>query len=281
MKDKKLQNGINEIKNIKMTSVEKKQILEYILNSSQKSNELIPSPWANIFTFAIKKNRFIYYMVIPLIVALTGGGVVFASEESLPDSILYPIKVNIVEPVRGALKFSRESRASYESGLATRRMVEAEALATKGKLDQKNEEQINTLLKKHNKKLNEALDKIDESESSEQVDEIVADFQEKMNSHAKNLDSITFQKREEKKKKERESKKEIKNDLNLEIENDLNLEIKNPDSHIDDLDEIEIEEGDDEENKISKSARDNANDIGRKIKYKKEEKSKDREDDED
>lgn len=268
MKEKNIQNGIDEIKNIKMTSLEKKQILENILNSSEKSNEPIPSPWINIFTLMIKKNRLAYYVAVPLIVALTGGGVVFASEESLPDSVLYPIKVNIVEPVRGALKFSKESRANYESNLATKRMIEAEKLATNGKLDSVSKEQINTLLKKHNKKLNEAIDKIDESESPEQVDEIVTEFQEKMNTHAKNLDSITFEKREEKKKKDIEDRKEIKDDLNLEVE-DVS-------SQIDEVDEAEIEDDEEGENEISRSARDNAENIVRKIKEKREDRSRGR-----
>jgi len=273
MKDQKIQNGINEIKNIKMTALEKKQILEYILNSPQKSNKLIPSPWMNIFTFTVKKNRLVYYMVIPLVVVLTGSGAVFASGESLPDSMLYPIKVNIVEPMRGALKFSKESKANYESGLATKRMVEAEKLATEGKLDRVKEEQINILLQKHNKRLNEALDKIDQKESSEQVDEIVTDFQEKMNTHAKTLDVITLQKKEEKSKKNREKK--------IETDNNFNLDMKNPELETDVEgnvnEESTEEEGDeDEENKISKSARDNANNLGRKIKDKREDESRGR-----
>ena len=77
------------------------------------------------------------------------SGVVFASQESLPNSIFYPLKVNIVEPIRGALTFSHKNKAKYEINLATERLVEAETLAGQGKLDKINEKKLNNLLNKH------------------------------------------------------------------------------------------------------------------------------------
>jgi hypothetical protein len=194
--DNKLQKGINEIKEIKMTALEKKQMFEHIMNSEISSSpKPIQSPWLTYsFMARIQKSRLVYYVVIPLIIILSGGGVAFASENSLPNSILYPIKTGVVEPIRGVLKFSPRNKAQYESNLATRRLVEAETLAGEGKLDKQTEEHLNNLLEKHTESLNKALDKADRIvqtvESTEQNDEIVTNFHANMNAHARVLDIL-------------------------------------------------------------------------------------------
>lgn len=192
MEDKKLQNGIEEIRRIKMTASEKMQICESVLNSTISPKEgPIRSTWFNYsFISRIKKTHLAYYVIIPLIIILTGGGIAAASEDSLPNSILYPIKVSVVEPVMGALTFSPKARAKYEASLANTRMVEAETLASKGKLDQTTEKKLNTLLDSHTIALNKALDKVGKTESSDQVDEIVTNFHAGMNAHARVLDII-------------------------------------------------------------------------------------------
>lgn len=189
MKDIKIENGIKEIKNIVMTDVEKKRIHDNILSSSSKS---IQSPWFfESFSFLIKRRNLAYYIVIPLVFIISGGGVVFASQDSLPSSILYPIKVKIVEPIEGAISFSGEAKAKHESNLAKKRLIEAETLAKNGKLTAKNENKINNLLTIHTESLNKALDKVNEEDSSDIAEEIIINFRAEMNAHAKVLEMIT------------------------------------------------------------------------------------------
>lgn len=194
MKNKNIQNGINEIKKISMTTNEKKVVLENIYKNSSLYKKQVQSPWFS-FSFISKmhNSRLIYYVVIPMIIILASSGVVFASEGSLPDSILYPIKVNVVEPIVGVLTISNEAKAQYQGGLATKRLVEAETLAKQGKLDVSREKKINNLLVEHTIALDNVINNInkDKSSSSDQVDEIITNFQADMNAHAKILDAIT------------------------------------------------------------------------------------------
>lgn len=252
MEDNKFKNGIEEIKKMTMTALEKKQIFESVINSHIQKEITASSRWSfYLFISRIQKSRLAYYVIIPLLIITTSSGVVFASESSLPDSILYPIKVNVVEPVRGALTFSKESKANYESNLATKRMVEAETLATTGKLDVSKEEKLNTLLAKHSKKLTEAIDEIDQTKDAEQVDDIVTNFQANMNAHARVLDSLTRKKEEdtEEQKAEKRSAPDIQ----------LFSAMVAPDAE---------EKVENDENQISKLARMNANNIGNKIRNK-------------
>jgi hypothetical protein len=194
MKDKNLHNGIDEIHQITMTVLEKKRIFENITNSTVTSNRPVRSTWFSYsFLLSIHKNQLAYYIIIPLITILASSGVVFASQDSLPDSIFYPIKVNIVEPVVGILTFSQEGKAQHESNLATERMVEAEKLASQGKLDTVKEKKLNDLLVKHTNALNNALANINQDNSSDQTDEIVTNFNARMNAHARVLDIISNQ----------------------------------------------------------------------------------------
>jgi len=197
MENNKLQNGINEIKKIKMTADEKKQVFEYVLNSNIPSpKQSVRSPWfVYSFISRIQKNHLAFYIIVPLIIILGSGGIALASGDSLPDSILYPIKVDVVEPIRGALTFSSKAKAEYESNLATKRLVEAETLAEKGKLDKPTENRLNNLLLKHTTSFNNALDKADKieqtTESTGQTDEIVTSFHANMNAHARVLDILS------------------------------------------------------------------------------------------
>lgn len=231
MKDKKLEIGINELKKVVMTDTEKNDIYKNIMSFSAPQKP-IQSPWfAFSFSMISSRSRLVYYIVVPLIIILSSGGVVFASQDSLPDSILYPIKVKIMEPMEGALSFSQKSKAVYESSLAKKRLIEAETLAKNGKLDVKSEKKINDLLTTHTISLNNALDKVSASETPEISNEIITNFRAEMNAHAKVLDIIT---RREAPKKDIEVEDSSKDD-NTKISNTARIsaeKIKNTSSRI-------------------------------------------------
>lgn len=192
MEKEKLQNGIKDIQQIKMTSLEKKRVFESVLNSSIETKKTIESPWFKYsFLFTVKRTQLVYLVIIPLIIILSSGGVVFASQDAQPDNILYPIKVNIIEPIQGALLSSPKDKAIHESKLASTRLKEAEKLASNGKLNVANEKQINDLLVIHTKALNDALKQVNIANPNNGGDEIATNFRAEMNAHAKILDTIT------------------------------------------------------------------------------------------
>ena len=69
-----------------------------------------------------------------LLLMLSFGGVAYASEGTLPGSTLYPVKVDIIEPLQLALATSPRARASLLMTFAERRINEAASLAQSGKL---------------------------------------------------------------------------------------------------------------------------------------------------
>lgn len=194
MKDEQIKIGIEQIQKIKMTTEEKDLVLKKILSFPVSIERPVASPYSNSFLSIFQRHHFAYYsMATFLILVLSGGGVAFASQESLPGNILYPIKVSIVEPINSALKFKVEDKAKYESKLATTRMIEAETLAYQGKLDTVKETQINSLLATHTSSLDKAIDELEQGQSNEKAYEIASNFKAEMSAHAKVLDIINEQ----------------------------------------------------------------------------------------
>ncbi len=77
---------------------------------------------------------FAVHRTVPLVLVmsmLSGAGIAFGAEEALPGDILYPVKINVNEEVRGLLKFSSKSKAEWETKRATKRLEEVERLVVK------------------------------------------------------------------------------------------------------------------------------------------------------
>ena len=71
-----------------------------------------------------------------LLVAVSMGGVAYASNDALPGDRLYAVKTKVVEPVESALLRDPRSQATWNAILAERRLAEAAALAAEGTLDE-------------------------------------------------------------------------------------------------------------------------------------------------
>lgn len=72
--------------------------------------------------------------VAMLVLAVGSSSVAYAAEGTLPGDLLYPVKVDVTEPIRTALQTTPAEKATWEMTLATRRIDEATALAAKGAL---------------------------------------------------------------------------------------------------------------------------------------------------
>lgn len=71
-----------------------------------------------------------------LAVLLLAGGTAYASEDALPGSPLYTVKVNIKEPIEVALATSPREKAEKHAELAEKRLEEATKLAVSASLDE-------------------------------------------------------------------------------------------------------------------------------------------------
>lgn len=76
-------------------------------------------------------------------------GIAFASEQSLPGDVLYPLKTELVEPLRGSFAYGEEANALWQSKLIARRVSEVDMLAQAERLDDAIKEKVEAELNEH------------------------------------------------------------------------------------------------------------------------------------
>ncbi len=84
-----------------------------------------------------------------LILVASLGGTAYAANGSLPGQPLYPIKINVTEPVETALIPSASGKAAWHAILAERRLDEATQLAVKGSLDSATQQSLSDNFSTH------------------------------------------------------------------------------------------------------------------------------------
>ena len=70
---------------------------------------------------------------LSILLVICGSAATFAAEKSLPGELLYAVKTDVNEPMRGLFSFSQEAKAEWHTRLVERRLEEAEKLIEKGK----------------------------------------------------------------------------------------------------------------------------------------------------
>src|SRR3989338_7355861 len=136
--NRKFDGLVNALRSVSLTDAEKTYIKNMLLNSADKVAAVRKSQEVRL-TYESQRSILtnLIYKRMPIFLVITmlfGWGVSFAAENSLPGSLLYPIKVGVNERVGEVLALSTEAKANYEAKIAVRRMKEAEKLAEKGEM---------------------------------------------------------------------------------------------------------------------------------------------------
>ena len=87
----------------------------------------------------------------------SSAGVSYAAESSLPGDVLYPLKVAINEPVRGALAVTPRAKADWAIQVAGERAKEAATLAAEKRLDDTTQDSLEASLVAHAKIATESI----------------------------------------------------------------------------------------------------------------------------
>ena len=123
-----------------------------------------------------------------VLVLISGTGVSFAAESSLPGDALYAVKKNITEPVRVALATGAEAKANVQIDLAERRIEEAATLSSEGRLDEATQDELAASFETHAASAAAEVEKIDE-DSSARV-ELASRFETRLAAHEAVLATI-------------------------------------------------------------------------------------------
>lgn len=117
IEDKKINTGLKEIKNIKMTSAEKNHIFQNILNQNATKPEPIRSPWSSFF-FASNYSHYLKFAVF-LIVILAGGGII-VSKNNPPK-----VEVSIIPNYYQRTNLAQNEPSNNSSVVKTQKITES------------------------------------------------------------------------------------------------------------------------------------------------------------
>lgn len=115
--------------------------------------------------FSIKSRYFGYgFGVVALLVFVVLPTV---AERAVPGDVLYPIKVNVNEEIRGTLAFSTTEKIEWETERMERRIAEVRLLASEGKLTDQVEEEAAKAVKAHADAAQDGINKLRETDADE------------------------------------------------------------------------------------------------------------------
>lgn len=178
-----------------MTSGERDEIRAR-LNRFVETHEPVQVSWTmNLFSLwrgMESRHKIIATTVLVVFVlALGGSSLAMAADIALPGDAFYPVKVSVVEPIRGAFKGRAAGLASWHASLVTTRLTEAETLAGEGELNDARREEIEKLLDTHTVAFTRALGEVEKEDSPATAEGLTTTFKSSIITHVRLLNDIT------------------------------------------------------------------------------------------
>lgn len=124
---------ITSAKNIRFPAGVSERIRERLVAHMYEHPMSVRSPYQHFFV----RSPLMAVLTLLLLVGL-GGATTYAAADALPGDPLYPVKVGMIEPVRGLLALSPEAKAVVNVSIAETRASEVVQLAAKNKLTPEN-----------------------------------------------------------------------------------------------------------------------------------------------
>ncbi len=188
MDNQKFKKGIEELRNIRLKDGEKSIGLARLRAYMKNNPAPVESPfWQPINTFFFRNAA--VYMVL-LCLAVLSGGVIKASENSLPGDLLYPVKINVSEPLESAIIFNPVDKVNWEIEKIDLRMEEAENLAVSGNLNEENLGQIENNIDSHSAAFSDRVKEEEDKGNSQAVEDAKINLENNMDVHIRVLDKI-------------------------------------------------------------------------------------------
>ncbi len=180
-----------------LTDAERKQML-WQMNAFIKENPVRERAafrlqrWTRHFFSYFLTKRYMPALAV-LIVFMLSLGTSAAAELALPGDLLYPVKVNINEELRGFASFSAEGKADWEVSRAERRLEEAEELAASGELTAEVQAKVEANFERFEKRVEERVSELKADGNVEAAAEISSRFESALSAHTDILERLDLE----------------------------------------------------------------------------------------
>lgn len=186
MKKDLLQEGVRGLRNIRLSDAERQAVFSRLMEHVDQHPAPVVSPWK----LYVSQYRFAFALASMFIIIVTGGATASAAEHALPGDVLYPIKISVLEPLRGALIIGAVPNANWAEEKTVRRLEEAETLAAQGKLNVATVQILKDNFAKSAGEFNAIVAASASAASSTALVDARIDFEAKMSAHSQILASF-------------------------------------------------------------------------------------------
>ncbi len=169
MKDN-LENLIQKAKSAALRPEEKSR-LRFTLQKLANDTKVATPFWS--FTFI---QTYHYIPATLVVLFILGGGTSFLAQGALPGDALYSMKLNVNESLESTFTWNDMQSAEVEALQATRRLEEAETLASVGLLTVEQNDEIKTSFSKKVNSLNQKLGKMSDEGDEDKAQEVLNKF---------------------------------------------------------------------------------------------------------
>lgn len=186
--EREVEKIIKDAQKIRLTSEESFAIKKQILSHIEK-NPIKTSKFTSEVFFGFLNLRSVYLVPLAVIIFVSGG-VGYMASNSLPGSMLYPVKINVNENIESLVAVTPESQAEVDLRQVGVRLNEADTLAINGDLTDIKSQVIVTNLTKNVNSLNKNIDKVEKKGESETAQKVAKNFETKIEEHLNTFVSL-------------------------------------------------------------------------------------------
>lgn len=140
-----------------------------------------------------RSQKFAFTRTMPIVLVLlllVGGGTAVAAQGALPGDVLYPVKTEINEGVRGWFAVGTEAKAKLDADLAVRRLEEAEELAASGELTEELKARLEARFEERAERAENRIAELEAEGKSEAAAELSSRLEAALEAHEDILTSI-------------------------------------------------------------------------------------------
>ena len=179
---------LSSAQSMKLTSLEKGHAFDRIFRYMQSRPVGTPlnEPSSSLWYWCSMHRLTATVLIIALLVS-SGGGLTYAAEGSMPDDLLYPVKVSFSEPLSEFIAWTPEEKARVRLKHLRRRLTETGHLSRQTDLPSVHAERMQERLSSAIAGFEEKLQELSDADASE---ELILQYEELLDVHEKALASL-------------------------------------------------------------------------------------------
>lgn len=185
--DSKLKKIFSHAARVRMTEEDKLAVRNALLSRTG----IIPLKTPYFINLISMMSQSRYSATFIAIIFVFTGGIGYASNNSLPGEVLYPVKTEMTEKVEGFLVLGEKSKAKHEVKLAERRIEEATILARSGKLEATVQIELQKNIEEHVAKASEHITELTKKDDLSDAIEVTGVLEDTLEVHSESLARIS------------------------------------------------------------------------------------------